>query len=203
MKKILNLILEKLSKIKEKIKEFKIYLAVLLLLVITVFSIIYMKNKNVDKDKEKNQTITKISEEEKERIKLEKQAEKEKEIEEEKKKEEQRAKWKNETINEIATLKEYEEKIINSNEVALVEFYANWCNPCIDMKPILKELVDEKYNIYTINAENTEFEEMIKSENIVYLPTIKIVKGSKILKTMSGAYTKEELKKILDEYKGE
>ena len=194
--------MERILKLKEKIKSIKnlkMYLLVLILLLVTLFAILGMKEKR----QESNQTITKISEEDKQRIKEEKKAEKEKELEEEKAKEELRSKWKNEKINEISSLKEYEEKITNSNEVALVEFYANWCNPCIDMKPILKELLDEKYNIYTINAENTEFEEMIKKEAIVYLPTIKIVKGTKILKTMSGAYTKEELKKILDEYKGE
>ena len=51
---------------------------------------------------------------------------------------------------------DFEEKVINSNQPVLVDFYADWCGPCKMIAPFLTELADEfqgKVKIAKLNVD--------------------------------------------------
>ena len=48
--------------------------------------------------------------------------------------------------------KEFEEEVLKSKEIVLVDFYADWCGPCRMLAPILEEIED--VNIYKINVDD-------------------------------------------------
>jgi thioredoxin 1 len=51
---------------------------------------------------------------------------------------------------------DFEDKVINSDQPVLVDFYADWCGPCKMIAPFLTELADEfqgKVKIAKLNVD--------------------------------------------------
>lgn len=76
-------------------------------------------------------------------------------------------------------------KIINSPDYSLIKFHADWCIPCIDVKPTYQKLAekysknsktfDENKNLTTplnfYQIDDSKFKELSKFMNITSLPT--------------------------------
>lgn len=112
------------------------------------------------------------------------------------------------------TTKEFEEVISDINidlkkdwkykgsEPSIIMFSANWCKPCQTVTPILEDL--ERENNFSLYKVDTDEEyELSKFFNIRSIPTILFVpiKGEPVAHT--GAYPKNELKKLITKYFGE
>lgn len=89
-------------------------------------------------------------------------------------------------------------KLLDTDKLVLVDFYAEWCGPCKKMEPFLKEIAEEKsatVKLIRINIdENMELEKALKVEA---LPTLKLYKSQTIVWDNLGFVTKEEILKHL------
>jgi len=83
---------------------------------------------------------------------------------------------------------------------AIIDFYADWCQPCKMVAPILEELSDEyagKINIYKVN---TEVEQELSSVfGIRSIPSILFIPFSAQPMMQPGALPKEAFKKVIEE----
>ena len=72
-------------------------------------------------------------------------------------------------------------KIINTNKLIILDFYADWCNPCIKLTPYLIKLANKykKAIFYKINIENNE--DIAQQFDITCMPTIIFLKNKSIL----------------------
>ena len=73
-------------------------------------------------------------------------------------------------------LEDFEEEVLNSSKVILVDFFATWCGPCKMLSPILEEIseIKENFDIAKIDIdENTELAEKYGIESV---PTMIIFK---------------------------
>lgn len=81
---------------------------------------------------------------------------------------------------------------------AIVDFYADWCRPCIAMNPVLKELA-LKYKgqiiIYKVNVDKAQ--KLAASFGIVSIPTLFFFKPNAQPAKIVGAPSKEELEKAI------
>lgn len=86
------------------------------------------------------------------------------------------------------------DKLINSEKLVLVDFYAEWCGPCKKMAPLLEEISKEmadKVTIIRIDSDkNPLISEILKIEA---LPTLLLYKESKNTWKNVGFLTKEEI----------
>ena len=91
------------------------------------------------------------------------------------------------------SIKDYE-LLLNTNNIALVDFYAEWCGPCKLMKPFLEEISNEMKNtvdVIRINVdENPELASALKIQG---LPTIFIYKNQQITYSHMGFVDKATL----------
>ena len=84
-----------------------------------------------------------------------------------------------------------------TEEITLVDYFANWCGPC---KMIGMEL-EELTNIHIIKVDVDTHEELAKTHGVMSIPTIEIYKNKKLVKTIIGYKTKNELEQIIKDFK--
>jgi len=90
--------------------------------------------------------------------------------------------------------------IINSNEIVVVDFYADWCRPCKIMEPIIEELANKYQNIIFGKINVDEEIELSQNFNIMSIPTFIIFKKGKPVHKIIGAFPKYEFERILNMY---
>ena len=82
----------------------------------------------------------------------------------------------------------------------VIDFYADWCGPCIRLNPLLVELAKEyqgKVIFYKINTDKAP--NVTRKLEVNYLPTLCFFKRNAIPNRIEGAPLKEDLKKAIDE----
>lgn len=85
---------------------------------------------------------------------------------------------------------EFEEEVLKSKEIVLVDFYADWCGPCKMLSPILEEIADE-HNIYKVNVDDEE--ELAYKYGVMSIPCVIAFKDGKELKRSIGFVEKDFL----------
>ena len=83
--------------------------------------------------------------------------------------------------------------------VKLIDYHAPWCGPCRAMEPVIEELQKEMAGKLTVERINVD-EEPDKSNaaGVMSIPTLHIMKDDKIMQTLIGYQSKEDLQKHLN-----
>ncbi len=105
----------------------------------------------------------------------------------------------------ITSRKEFEEKVLNSEKVVLVDFWATWCPPCRMMSPILEDIakrMDDGVDVVKVNVEDSEENGALAQEHGVQgIPNMQVFKGGKVVDEFVGMrpanVLEEDLKKHL------
>lgn len=92
-------------------------------------------------------------------------------------------------------------EMINSTQLVLVDFYAEWCGPCKLMKPVLEEvrqMFGNQISIIQIDVDKNE--SLANGYHIQSVPTLVIFKNGKMLWRQSGVIRTNQLTRILQQY---
>jgi len=84
--------------------------------------------------------------------------------------------------------------------LVLLDFSAQWCQPCQLIKPLLQELEDEHKEIVFLTLDCDENKSFIKELGITSVPTLHLYQDGKLLKAVEGLQTKAALENWLDSY---
>ena len=98
-------------------------------------------------------------------------------------------------IKEI-TSKEFKEVIKDGKVV--IDFFATWCGPCKMLSPVMDEISSElkDVNFYKIDVDKNE--DVAMEYVIMSIPTIIIFKDGKIVNSIVGLKSKDELINIIN-----
>ena len=100
---------------------------------------------------------------------------------------------------EILNKENFNEKVLQSKGVTLVDFFASWCGPCKMLAPVLESLSQEtKANIYKVDID--ESNELAKEYGIMVVPTMIIFVDGKQTEKFSGYMQKAAILEILNAY---
>ncbi|MEM2121423.1 MAG: thioredoxin [Candidatus Woesearchaeota archaeon] len=95
----------------------------------------------------------------------------------------------------------FKKEVLESKIPVVVDFWAEWCNPCKALSPVLEELSKEYDGIlkfYKINTEeNPELTQMYKIKGI---PALLFFKDGNLVGNFVGFAPKHYLKKVIDDF---
>ena len=95
----------------------------------------------------------------------------------------------------------FEADVLRAGQPVLVDYWAQWCSPCLQLAPILDELAHDHGDKVTFLRLDTNANPLTPAENgILGLPTLQVFVDGKLVKSFQGAKTKGQLLKALDEY---
>ena len=92
-------------------------------------------------------------------------------------------------------------KVINSEKPVLIDFSAEWCQPCKVQAPILQEIAHELGNkIKVIKIDVDKNREIAGRYQVQGVPTIAVFKNGNLLYRESGVHQKNQLLSILQSH---
>lgn len=92
-------------------------------------------------------------------------------------------------------------RIIDSEQLVLVDFHADWCGPCKVLAPILKEVKAELgAGVKIIKIDVDKNQPLSAKYQVRGVPTMLLFKEGKQLWRQSGVLQKEEIISVLKQY---
>jgi thioredoxin 1 len=88
------------------------------------------------------------------------------------------------------TKDEFEQKVLKSSKLVLVDFWAEWCPPCRAMAPTLHKVADEldkDFDVVKVDIEDTaENAQLAGDYEVRSIPNMVMFKDGKVIDTLIG-----------------
>ena len=95
----------------------------------------------------------------------------------------------------------FDELVIKSDKLAVVDFSAEWCGPCRMVTPIIHELADEyEGRIVTGEINVDDNPEVTMKYKVRYIPTVLFIKNGEVVDKQVGAVPKSNFKNLIEKY---
>ena len=97
----------------------------------------------------------------------------------------------------------FEQEVLESDLPVLVDFWAEWCQPCRMLAPTIDELADEYVSKLKVGKVNTDNSSSVPARfGISAIPTLILFNDGQVIKKLVGMQPKRDLKAAIDEVVG-
>lgn len=87
----------------------------------------------------------------------------------------------------------FEEEVLNSDKIVLIDFYAIWCGPCKIASPILEEVANENDDIKVVEIDVDKCEQLVYKYNISAMPTLVVIENGEEVNRSVGVIPKDKI----------
>ncbi len=95
----------------------------------------------------------------------------------------------------------FDEEVLKSDKLVLVDFWAEWCAPCRMIAPIIEEIAVEYADKLKVGKLNVDYNPMTAMRyGIMSIPTLMLFQNGRVLEQIVGAMPKRNLLARLEKY---
>jgi thioredoxin 1 len=92
----------------------------------------------------------------------------------------------------------WEQEVVNSDKLVLVDFWAEWCGPCHAVAPVLDKIAEERADeLKLVKLNIDEEQEIAMRYGIASIPTMVLFKNGEPAAAAIGAQPKGSLERSL------
>ena len=92
------------------------------------------------------------------------------------------------------------ENVVKTTPLLVIDFYADWCNPCKMIALKLKELSEEYTDVKFMKCNVDENPNISLKYNIRALPTVLLIKRGEVVNLQTGSFPKIVYEEAIKEF---
>ncbi|MCH8157112.1 MAG: thioredoxin [Nitrospinae bacterium] len=107
------------------------------------------------------------------------------------------------TAKDVVSLSadEFESIALKANKPVLVDFWADWCQPCRMVSPTVEEVAREYGSKILVGKLNVDdYPQIAGQYGIRSIPALLLFKNGEVIAQTTGIKSKSELTRMIDEY---
>ncbi len=98
------------------------------------------------------------------------------------------------------TNEEFREVINNSHKLVVVDFFAEWCFPCIMLSPVIEELADRMKDVKFVKINVDDNQELAGKYKISSIPCLIIFKDNEEVDRIIGGHSGDDIEERLKKW---
>ena len=91
----------------------------------------------------------------------------------------------------------FQDEVMHSEKLVLLDFWASWCGPCRMVSPIVDEIAAERSDIKVCKINVDEQPELAARFGVMSIPTLVVMKSGRIVNQAVGARPKAQILAML------
>ena len=91
----------------------------------------------------------------------------------------------------------FQDEVMHSEKLVLLDFWASWCGPCQMVSPIVDEIAAERSDIKVCKINVDEQPELAARFGVMSIPTLVVMKNGKVINQAVGARPKAQILAML------
>jgi len=96
---------------------------------------------------------------------------------------------------------QFDEEVLQSHNLAVVEFGATWCSPCKKLHPIMDELADDfKQQARIVEVDVGESPQTAQTYGVISVPQVLFFRDGQVIDRVVGLLPKTKLKEKIENH---
>lgn len=95
----------------------------------------------------------------------------------------------------------FKDRVLDAEDLVLVDFWAPWCGPCRMQTPVLEKFASGRQDVAVVKVNVDESPQTASRYGIQSIPTLVVFKGGEPVLGTMGLQNQKNLERLVDEAK--